>query len=288
MVALACTQLVQGQRAVAYCTRSMHCGHNEKEREFLAVLQKFGLDDPNTVSLLQERGVENLQLLSRLEPNRMASTGLKASQLKDLEKALRHVGARGHEAATWKKGDTRAGGEAPKCDHCGGDEERHVGPEKYCSALAADNAILWEFSDQPKSARNQTLMDAVKEGSRKKVALSLDAGAKPDCYLKGGGSKKERPVHYAVKGKYLGVLEILVENGADVNVRDEDGNMPLHIAIGAGDDRLTRFLLKSGARPDEFGGLEFQYPLHYAVQHNNLAMLKTLLETPYEAETGVC
>jgi hypothetical protein len=286
VLALACARVAQSQRAVAYCARTMQCGHNEKEKEFMAVLQMFGLDDPKSVRLLDERGVSTLQHLSRLEPNRMEGTGLQGQELRDLGRALRHVGARGHQAAKWKKGDKRPGGEVPKCEHCGADEHHHVGPNKYCSEMAADNAILWELTAQPKEERNHTLIEACKEGNRKRVALSLEAGAKPDCFDKKGDKKRLRPLHYAVQGKYLGVLEILLQNGADPNSRDLDGLMPLHMAVGAGDDRLTRLLLQSGARPDEFGGLDMSYPIHFAVLGGNLPILKTLLETPYEALPG--
>ena len=114
----------------------------------------------------------------------------------------------------------------------------------------------------------------------------MEAGAKPDCYDKKGDRKRLRPLHYAVQGKYLGVLEILLENGADPNIRDLDGLMPLHMAVGVGENRVTRLLLQAGARPDEFGGLDMAYPIHFAVTNTNLAILKMLLETPYEALPG--
>ena len=45
----------------------------------------------------------------------------------------------------------------------------------------------------------------------------------------------------------LGVAKLLLENGADVNARDENGNTPLKIAINSGKEDMIEFLLAHGA-----------------------------------------
>ncbi|XP_044749287.1 ankyrin-3-like [Coccinella septempunctata] len=45
----------------------------------------------------------------------------------------------------------------------------------------------------------------------------------------------------------LKMAEVLIEYGASVNLRDDDGNTPLHLAVCVKSERLTEFLLKKGA-----------------------------------------
>ena len=43
------------------------------------------------------------------------------------------------------------------------------------------------------------------------------------------------------------LVKLLLENGADVNVRDDDGNTPLTNALSNGDKEMMKLLLKYGA-----------------------------------------
>jgi uncharacterized protein len=58
------------------------------------------------------------------------------------------------------------------------------------------------------------------------------------------------PLHSAVAGDHRSVAQLLVENGADVNVRQRGGWTPLHSAAANGDEDLVRYLLDKGAHAD--------------------------------------
>jgi ankyrin repeat protein len=55
------------------------------------------------------------------------------------------------------------------------------------------------------------------------------------------------PVHAAAAGKHFGILKMLVEAGANVNARQQQGFTPLHAAAQHGDEPALRLLLAHGA-----------------------------------------
>lgn len=55
------------------------------------------------------------------------------------------------------------------------------------------------------------------------------------------------PIHAAVAGKHRAIARMLVENGANVNARQQHGWAPLHAAAQNGDEELVRLLLDNGA-----------------------------------------
>lgn len=54
-------------------------------------------------------------------------------------------------------------------------------------------------------------------------------------------------LHVACTKGNLRELEILIEQGADIEARDSNGNTPLNLASGLGRIELVSFLIKSGA-----------------------------------------
>jgi ankyrin repeat protein len=55
------------------------------------------------------------------------------------------------------------------------------------------------------------------------------------------------PVHAATAGRHFGILKLLVEAGANVNARQQQGFTPLHAAAQQGDEASLRLLLEHGA-----------------------------------------
>jgi len=58
------------------------------------------------------------------------------------------------------------------------------------------------------------------------------------------------PLHVAVDNFNLGLVEFLLDHGADVNVRDAQGRTPLHFAVINRDIELVRVLLDAEADPN--------------------------------------
>ena len=55
------------------------------------------------------------------------------------------------------------------------------------------------------------------------------------------------PLHYAVQEGSKGAAELLLTKGADVNAKDVDGGTPLHYAVVIGDEDKAELLLTKGA-----------------------------------------
>ncbi|XEC97363.1 ankyrin repeat domain-containing protein [Paenibacillus tarimensis] len=79
-------------------------------------------------------------------------------------------------------------------------------------------------------------------------------------------------------------VRILLEHGADINLRGKDGklnNTPLHASIAGNHMNIVRLLLSSGANINSLceGELRPGYtPLHVAAHFNRLEIVKLLLE----------
>lgn len=59
-----------------------------------------------------------------------------------------------------------------------------------------------------------------------------------------------RLIHLAVAENQAGVVRLLIARGADLNVRNADGRLPLHDCFELGRDDLAEALLAAGAEPD--------------------------------------
>jgi ankyrin repeat protein len=55
------------------------------------------------------------------------------------------------------------------------------------------------------------------------------------------------PIHEAAVNGDVELLEILIANGADVDVRDVNGYTPLHLAIHEGNTEVAKVLINNGA-----------------------------------------
>jgi len=57
----------------------------------------------------------------------------------------------------------------------------------------------------------------------------------------------EAPLHQACLGRNMSIIRILLENGANINVKTDHGDAPIHWSIRTGDADLVAFLVKRGA-----------------------------------------
>lgn len=64
------------------------------------------------------------------------------------------------------------------------------------------------------------------------------------------GSFKSSALHAAVNGKHYLVTKLLLQAGADPNVRNHDDKLPIEWPIASSDFRIVHLLLKYGARVD--------------------------------------
>ncbi|XP_077106092.1 ankyrin repeat and protein kinase domain-containing protein 1 isoform X1 [Ranitomeya variabilis] len=110
---------------------------------------------------------------------------------------------------------------------------------------------------------NFTLLHfAVAEGNYERVNHFLSLNANVNSRTVSGST----PLILAVQRKLPDICSCLIENGADVNITDEDRWSPLHFAAQGGDDRIARLLLDHGAGVDALERDNWT-PLHLASQN---------------------
>ncbi|WP_054849042.1 ankyrin repeat domain-containing protein [Vulcanisaeta sp. JCM 14467] len=121
----------------------------------------------------------------------------------------------------------------------------------------------------PTISLDQQLLDAVKNGDLSKVIDLIKAGANVNVKDPTYGMT---PLHYAVLGNRLDIVKYLIENGADINARDNTGKTPLHFAAKNGYLDIVKYLIENKADinvKDNIG----KTPLDYAEEngHKNVA-----------------
>ena len=122
------------------------------------------------------------------------------------------------------------------------------------SALKAELERLAKAGALPtgREAAIQALMAGAERGDVALVAALLDAH--PDIVneraLLEGHTGRRTALHFAVNRDSTAVVALLLERGADPNLRDEGDNaMPLHFAAEHGAMDIVRLLVEHGADP---------------------------------------
>ncbi len=106
-------------------------------------------------------------------------------------------------------------------------------------------------------SRGRQLIDAVRTGQTENIRKILDvhpelvdATTDLDQLLRPSDTLAMRLIHVAVAENQPEVLRLLIDHGADLNVRNSDGRLPLHDCFELGHDDFAKILLDAGAVPD--------------------------------------
>lgn len=126
------------------------------------------------------------------------------------------------------------------------------------------------------------LMTAVNGGSRENVNLLLARGAKVDCDWSEGISLVADAMHH----NDLELVSTLIDHGAKVTPTDamiasgEDlsSSYLLHFAVDDGLQDMAKLLIEKGRIPLNTVDVSGWTPLHLAAGHNNVELIKLLLE----------
>ena len=119
---------------------------------------------------------------------------------------------------------------------------------------------------------NRPLQLAASSEKPEIVELLLNKGADTEVRDESG----ETLLHWAAKKEILEVVELLIEKGADKEARDGNGNTPLQNAARSNNMEMLEFLLDREANieaRDEDGNR----PLQLAIRRENMEMLEFLL-----------
>ncbi|CAL4061279.1 unnamed protein product, partial [Meganyctiphanes norvegica] len=122
--------------------------------------------------------------------------------------------------------------------------------------------------------RNTPIMYALQKEAEKCVLMLLDAGASKVMGI--SAAKGESPLHLAAKQGFFSVCRTLLEDSdLRIDQRNHDGNTALHFAAKFGSAGLCKLLLDKKASYD-IRNKNGEIPLHVAAKHNQISSLRCL------------
>ena len=128
--------------------------------------------------------------------------------------------------------------------------------------------------DIPTDRGRTILYIAVEEGYKDLVELLLDNHADPNIKENGGWT----PIHLAALSGDQDIVEMLLEHGVDLNIKDNGGKTPLHLAVVRNNQVIVDMLLEHGVDLNikENGG---KTPLRIAIMNGCADTLKLIFES---------
>lgn len=105
--------------------------------------------------------------------------------------------------------------------------------------------------------KHEAWFDAVKSGDIEVLKQALESGSSVNAV----DELKNTALHYAAKQADLNVMRLLIENGADLNAPNDKLSTPLHLTEKNVD--AIRILLEAGAEPN-LKDADYDYPYYFA------------------------
>ncbi|EQC26669.1 serine/threonine protein kinase [Saprolegnia diclina VS20] len=133
--------------------------------------------------------------------------------------------------------------------------------------------IIWQDMWSTKQqAQEKALLYTAGDGTVAAVRSYLNDGANIECRDDDGAT----PLHKAAVNGHLNVVSALLENGARLKAKTKQGWTPLHSAACYGQVDVARFLLEKGAKIDA-RDKSLETPLHLAARRNQVEVVGLLL-----------
>ena len=139
-----------------------------------------------------------------------------------------------------------------------------------------------------RDSKNVTVLQlAVVLGNEDIVQLLLEKGANPNGNFVSAVTNSDTPLHDAVRFARTKIAKLLLDHGAEVDARAEDGGTALESAAALENEEIVRLLLEKGANPNgnPTSSVEIcDTPLHVAVRTGNRTIVNMMLETGADIE----
>lgn len=122
-------------------------------------------------------------------------------------------------------------------------------------------------------SQNHALITSADKNQEAVATLLLEKGAYIDCRDNDGAT----PLLIAIRKKHYSLMNFLLEKGANVDIGDENGQTVLEIAVKDGNQEIVTKLLKKKAKTDTTPW-DGETLLHIALQRGDQTLVKTLLD----------
>jgi len=119
----------------------------------------------------------------------------------------------------------------------------------------------------------ENLLEATFEGNVEEVEELLNKGVDPNVKDEDGNT----PLHLAIMSDHLQIAKLLIEKGADVNAKNKREKTPLHIAVERSNEKAAVLLIEKGADVNAGDSVK-STSLHVAVDQGSLAIARLLVE----------
>lgn len=116
---------------------------------------------------------------------------------------------------------------------------------------------------------------AVSKGDTETAEAMINSGDAEVNKVIGFG---KTPIFYAVQNNHLEMVKLLMEKGAKINVRDDEGRGPLTMAAIKGNDAMVKAMIEAGGDIDSKGKEGMTALMIYADKKDGLPMVKYLVE----------
>ena len=141
----------------------------------------------------------------------------------------------------------------------------------FCLFLAL--TLLAAGCRKKPTAITTPLHQAARAGNIEQVQSLISNGADVNVKDEDGGT----PLHEAAFKGHKEVTELLISNRADVNAKNKDGWTPLFLALPTGNIDLVALLTVNGADVNVKCGRDMETPLHYAAREGYKEITELLI-----------
>ena len=146
---------------------------------------------------------------------------------------------------------------------------------KLRSALLSLSLLVLAVPAGAQFSDSYTFLKAVKDRNGAKATDMLGKGG-PNLIDTADVSNGERAMHIVVRERDLNWVGFLIQKGARVDLKDNQGNTPLMVAARIGNLEAARLLLAKGAQLNASNSTG-ETPLIMAVQRRDVPMTRLLL-----------
>ena len=97
-------------------------------------------------------------------------------------------------------------------------------------------------------------------------------------------NEKEKQLFNAISNGNINQIELLLNEGFNINCKDKYGSTPLHCAVIFNKKEIVKLLIKRGANPNIQNDTEGYTPLHNSVFYGEEEIIKALILNKAEIE----